>query len=144
MSSTVQSRLAAYFPDRSPTWIDLLIGILTGVEIGPDILSPATISWPAAVSGFLVFTIALGPGSNSSLGRWVSQWFRSIGILRRVVVIVLFALTVGIVSRFDAVPNAQIADAASGGLLATFLYLVTYIVWAGGVSDWESNRENGN
>lgn len=140
MPSTIQSRLAAYFPDRSPTWIDLLIAILIGVEVSPDVLSPATMSWPAAVTGFLVFSVALGPGANSSLGRRIGRWFRNIGVTGRFAVIVLFAIAAAITFRFDAVPNDLIADAATGGLLATFLYLSTYLLWTGEVSGWKRSQ----
>jgi len=141
MPSTIHSRLSAYFPDRSPTWIDLLIAILIGVEVGLDVISPATISWRAAVTGFLVFSVALGPGANSPLGRRIGRWFRNIGVTGRLVVIVIFTIAAVITVRFDTVPTDLIADAASGGLLSTFLYLITYILCAGGVSDWNLNRE---
>jgi len=142
MPSTIQSRLSAYFPDRSPTWIDVLIGILIGVEVGPDVLSPTTISWPAAVTGFLVFSVALGPGANSSLGRRIGQWFQSIGLTGRIAVIVLCAIAAVMTFQFDAMPNDLIADAANGGLFATLLYLITYVLWAGGVSGWKRSQEN--
>ncbi|ERG91319.1 MAG: hypothetical protein J07HQW1_01353 [Haloquadratum walsbyi J07HQW1] len=142
MPSAIQMRLSAYFPDRPPTWTEVLIGVLVGVQIVPDILSPFTVSWSAAITGFLAFSVALGPGANSSLGRQIGQWFREIGVTGRVAVIVVFALTTVVVFRFDAVPDALITDAASGGLFAVFLYLIIYILWAGEVSGWKSNREN--
>jgi hypothetical protein len=120
----------------------VIIGILISIDIGPNVFTPASLSWPAAVTGFLAFSVALGPGANSSFGQQIGQWFRSISVMRRIAAIVLFAVTVGVVMRFDAVPNALIADAATGGLLATLLYLIAYIVRAGGVSGWSGNRKS--
>ena len=140
--SNIQTRLSAFFPDRQPTWTEVIIGVLIGIDIGPDVLAPASLSWPAAVTGFLAFSVALGPGARSSFGRQIGQRFRSIGVTGRVAVIVLFAVTVGVVTRFDMVPSALIADVATGGLLATLLYLVTYLICAGGVSGLTSNRKN--
>lgn len=71
MPSNVQTRLSAYFPDRQPTWTDVLIGVLIGIDIGSDVLTPASLSWPATVTGFLSFSVALGPGARSSFGRQI-------------------------------------------------------------------------
>jgi hypothetical protein len=120
----------------------VVIGVLIGIDIGPNVLAPASVSWPAAVTGFLAFSVALGPGANSSVGHQIGQWFRGIGVPGRIAAIVLFAVTVGVITRFDAGPNALVVDAATGGLLATLLYLVAYIVRAGGVSGWKSTRKN--
>ncbi|ERG99136.1 MAG: hypothetical protein J07HQX50_00278 [Haloquadratum sp. J07HQX50] len=144
MPSGVRAILSAYFPDRSPTWAEVLTGALIGVSVGVDALSSATVSWPAGVAGFLIFTVALGPGANSSLGGQIGQWFRNISVTGRVAVIVLFMLITGVVLRFDAVPDALIADAASGGLLATLLYVIVYIAWAGEVSGWKADRDSGD
>ncbi|ERH07479.1 MAG: hypothetical protein J07HN4v3_03120 [Halonotius sp. J07HN4] len=142
MSSNSQTRLSAYFPDRQPTWTEVVIGVLIGIDIGPNVLPPASLSWPAAVTGFLAFSVALGPGANSSFGQQIGQWWRGIGVTRGIGAIVLFAVTAGVVTRFDAVPNALIVDAATGGLLATLLYLIAYIVRARGVSGWKDNSKS--
>jgi hypothetical protein len=144
MPSTIQSRLTAYFPDRPPTWTEVFLAALVGVDIGTDMLTPATLSWAAACTGFILFSVALGPGANSSLGRQIGYWFRSIGFTGRVAMIALFALTIGVVFRFEAVPHAVVADAAVGGLLATLVYLLVYIILAGEVSGWKSNQEIGD
>jgi hypothetical protein len=141
MLSGVRAILSAYFPDRPPTWAEVFTGALIGVSVGVDALSSATVSWPAAVTGFLIFTVALGPGANSSLGRHIGQWFRNISVAGRVTVIVLFILITGVVLRFDAAPDALIADAASGGLLAILLYVIVYIAWAGEVAGWKADRD---
>lgn len=141
MPSAVRSKLSAYFPERSPTWTELLVGVLLLIEVGSDWVSRSAISWPAAATGFLTFSIALGPGANTSLGERIARWFRNIGLSGRFVVIVLFAATVGVVVQFDSVLGALAADAASGGLLAVLLYLVVYVVLAGEVSKWKAVGE---
>jgi hypothetical protein len=90
MPSAIQMRLSAYFPDHPPTWTEVLIGALVGVQIVPDVLSPFTLSWSAAITGFLVFSVALGLGANSSLSRQIGEWFREIGVTGRVAVIGVF------------------------------------------------------
>jgi hypothetical protein len=115
---------------------------LIGIDIGPNVLPPASLSWPAVVTGFLAFSVALGPRANSSFGQQIGQWWRGIGVIRGIGAIVLFAVTAGVVTRFDAVPNALIVDAATGGLLATLLYLIAYIVRARGVSGWKDNSKS--
>lgn len=144
MPSSSVIQLSTYFPDRAPTWTEVLIGVLVGINFGFDVLSPETMSWPAVVAGFLVFSVALGPGGNSPFGRRVGQWFRDIGATGRLAVIGSFALSAIVMSRFNAVPYALIADAASGGLFACFLYLIAYLVLAKEVHGWKANQANGD
>lgn len=120
----------------------MLIGVLVGINVSYDIFNFAVVSWSAVATGFLVFSLALGPGANSFLGKRIGQWFRNIGVSGRSTVIVLFALGAVVTFQFDAVPADLIADAASGGLLATLLYLIAYVLWAGEVSGWKGNQEN--
>ena len=144
MPSSSVTWLSAYFPDRPPTWTEVLIGVLVGIDVGFDVLSPENMSWFAVAAGFLVFSVALGPGSNSSLGRRVGQWFRDIGVTGRLVAIGSFALSAFILSQSATVPYALIADAASGGLFACSLYLIAYLVLAKEVHGWKASQANGD
>lgn len=134
----VQSRFSKYFPNRTPTWTEVIISVLVVGMIAPDFLSPSTISWPAATVGFVIFAVAIGPASTTSLGKRIGQWFREIGVSGRAIAIILFAITVGAIFQLDWVPTSLINDATSGGLLAVFLYTVAYVAWAGEVSGWKS------
>jgi hypothetical protein len=134
----VQSRVAAWFPDRTPTWTEIIIAVLLTVTVATDFLSPSTISWLAVTVGFVVFAVAMGPAGNTSLGQRIGQWVREIGSSSRATAIILFAIAVGVIFQLDWIPVALISNAASGGLLAFILYTVAYVAWAGEVSGWNT------
>jgi hypothetical protein len=141
MPST-RPELAAYVPDRPPTWTEALLVTLLAVNIGVELVFSSQHSWAATGVGFLVFSAVLGPASNTATGNRIGHWFRGLHPAGRTAVIVLFALIVGVSYQIDAVPSTLIADAAIGGLIACTLYLLIYIALAGGVSGWVVDREN--
>jgi hypothetical protein len=134
----VQSGFSAYFPNRHPTWTEVIIAVLFAGSVAPDFLLLSTISWPAVAVGFVVFAVAVGPATNTSLGKRIGQWFRDIGISGRATAIILFLIAVVLLYQLDWVPNTFISDAASGGILAFIVYMVAYVVWAGEVSGWKA------
>ena len=129
----------AYFPDRPPTWLKVGITLLAVLTVGGRFLDGA-VSLPAVVAGFLLFAVAIGPGAASGVGKRVGQWFRGIGTARRALVIVLFAVTVAVLYRFDWVPRALLGDAASGGLLGIAVFVVLHALRAGGVDGWTTGQ----
>ena len=131
-----RSAIAAYFPDRPPTWTEVGLAALIVVPtlVPPFRSGPPSV--PALIGGFLTFTAALGPIANTTLGVRVGRWFRGIGKDGRAAVIVPFAVAVAAIFRIDAVPSELIADAAVGGLLACVLSVLAYVLLAGEVSGW--------
>ena len=136
-----RSAIAAYFPDRPPTWTEVgLAALIVVATLVPRFLSDPP-SVPALIVGFITFTAALGPIANTTLGARVGRWFRGIGAGGRAAVIVLFAVVVAVLFRIDAVPSDLIADAAVGGLLACVLYVLAYVLLAGEVSGWWTSEQ---
>ena len=82
--------VAAYFPERPPTWSEVVLTLLAVGTISGRLLTDS-VSVPLAVAGFLLFALALGPGSASGPGQRADQWFRDIGKRGRGSVIVLFS-----------------------------------------------------
>jgi len=125
----------AYFPDRPPTWLEVGLTLLVLGTVVGDFLSDS-VSLPAAVAGFLLFVVAIGPGAASGVGKRVGRWFRGIGTAGRAVVIVLFFVAVAVLSRFNWVPMGTLGDGASGGLVAVALFVVVHAARSGEVSGW--------
>lgn len=131
-----RSGVTRYFPDRPPTWLEVIIGALVVSMILPDFLAPKQLSWPAVLLGFLAFALAIGPVARTSFGIRIGCWFRAIGVTGRLVVISVFAFLVAIAAASDVVPLAPLSDAATGGLVAVLLYLLVYIATVREVSGW--------
>jgi len=131
--------VAAYFPDRPPTWLKVGITLLAVLTVGGRFLDGA-VSLPAVVAGFLLFAVAIGPGAASGVGKRVGQWFRGIGTVRRTLVIVSFAVAVAVLYQFGWVPVALLGDAASGGLLAVAVFVCVHAERAGGIDGWTADR----
>ena len=133
-----QFGFSKYFPNRAPTWTEVVIAVLLAGSTVTDFLSPSTISWPAVIVGFVVFAIAVGPAAATSFGKQVGQWFRGIGFGGRATAIILFIIGVTVLFQIDSIPRALIDDAATGGLLALISYMIVYVAWAGEVSGWKA------
>jgi hypothetical protein len=133
---------ARYFPDRSPTWTEVVVGLLVTVEILVEVTS-SEIALPAATLGFLTFALAVGPAANTGVGERVGGWFRARTVAERAVVIVLFFVVVVVTSRLEPVPGGLLSDFAVGGLGAVVCYLLAYLVWAGEISGRLLRRNNG-
>ena len=127
--------IGAYFPDHPPTWLEVGLTLLVLGTVAGDFLT-GSVSVPAAVAGFLLFAVVVGPGAASGAGKRVGRWFRGIGTAGRAVAIALFFVAVAVLSRFDWVPMATLSDAASGGLVAVALFVVVHAVRSGRVEGW--------
>lgn len=128
-----------YFPDRSPTWTEvLLVAMIVAFILVPEALGEVTMSWPAFVAGFLAFGIALGPAGATRAGKRVGEWFGAIGVEGRLAVIGAFAVAVIASRRIAVVPDELLADAAVGGLVMVVVYFLGHVALAGGVSGWRA------
>jgi hypothetical protein len=138
---SLESLPARYFPDRSPTWAEVVVGLLAAFEILSELLFSG-VSLPAAVVGFSLFGLALGPAANTGVGRRVGRWFRSRAVAERAALIVMFFTVVVATSRLELVPGSLLSDFAVGGLAAVVCYLFAYLAWAGEISGrWFRQRD---
>jgi len=136
---TFQLAVSKWFPDRPPTWTEVIIAVFVAVAIFPDLLSPSTMSWPMFVVGFLSVPFAVGPIARTAFGRWVGRWYRRIGAVGRAIVIGLFMFAVLSVVRTGPLSSSLVRDFGVGGMVATFVYLIAHLMWAGTVSGWRVN-----
>ena len=121
-----------YFPDRPPTWAEV-VGSVATTFLLPNMLSGIG-SVTVAAAGFLLFVLAL------PLKR-VEDWFHRIGMGGRVLLI--FGVFAGVQLIAELAPELTpiLADAATGGLLATLLYFTAFLVRERTVSGWTATRE---
>jgi len=129
--------VGSYFPDRPPTWAEVLATLSGVVTVVAE--QDGSMSLPVAAAGFLLCLVALGPGAATAGGQWLGRWFRGLdGVDRGLALFVLFA-TVAVVSLVTRVPESGLTDALTGTLLAVLLYLLVHVVRAGGVSGWTTD-----
>ncbi|MBX0286891.1 hypothetical protein [Haloarcula salinisoli] len=131
--------VGTYFPERPPTWAEVVTTLLVTATVVPEFLDD-TVSLPIAVAGFVLFALAVGPGANSSIGQRVGQWFRDIGKHDRALAIFVFLVTMAVLSLVAEALVVVLADAAAGGMMAVALYVFVHAVRAGGVEGWMSDE----
>ncbi|WP_226005546.1 hypothetical protein [Natrinema salinisoli] len=130
-----------YFPDRSPTGLEVTSGIAGGALAALQFVT-ASVSWPVVVLRFLATAVALGPAAATSLGKRIGEWFRGIGARGRGTAIVLFVVIAGLLVLSRTIPPVLLRDVSTGILLAGFLYTVAHLAWAGEVSGWTTDRDS--
>ena len=121
-----------YFPNRPPTWAEV-VGSVATTFLLPNMLSGIG-SVTVAAAGFILFMLAL------PLKR-VEDWFHRIGMGGRVLFI--FGVFAGVQLIAELAPELTpiLADAATGGLLATMLYFTAFLARKRTVSGWTATRE---
>lgn len=132
--------VGAWFPDRPPTWIDVLVGAFAVGWVAFELVvdDPVVPAWLAV--GFLAFVLAVGPVANSAVGARIGAWFRGIGVLGRATVIVGFAVAVVVVrSRVD-VPDAAVTSFAGGIIGGVALLVALHLLQARTVEGWTGDR----
>jgi hypothetical protein len=128
----IRHRLSGYFPDRPPTWTDIiLIGLIT-MSVAANALPASTIAWSAVAAGFLVLTSVVILTAFLPLD--IGGLFDKIGGLGRLFAVFLIVIVV-LSLHFVIAPSVPIYDAVLGVLFAAVLYLVVYV--AGTISGWE-------
>lgn len=129
--------LGRWFPESSPTWTDILIGLLVLVWIPLNVGHLQTIYWGWLLFGFVIGLVSVGLLANSPMGEQVGTWFRKIGALGRAISILSFAVVVWIVSGRINVPSEIVTSAVGGFMIFLFLYLLLYILYSGKISGWK-------
>ncbi|ATW87253.1 hypothetical protein halTADL_0440 [Halohasta litchfieldiae] len=132
-------RLSTYVPDRPPTWTEVGLAVLVVVTHGLSLQFRSP--WlPAVLAGFVLFSLAIGPVANSTVGRRVGDWFRTIGYRGRGTLIVLFAIGVAVGAQSPVVPTLLLADIGYGGLGACVLFTALHLIVARDVSGWSTDE----
>ena len=133
MSASVPSR---WFPDRAPTWSEVLLTPASVFMVTTILMTSPGVSWPAVALGVVLTVTTLGPFTATASGRRFDDWGRKQSPRQRAAVILLFAGGVWLVAELALVPPAWLTNAAVGVLLGTAVYVVGHVADAGTISGW--------
>jgi hypothetical protein len=122
-----------YFPNRPPTWAEVLGTVGTAGFLLPNLAAEID-SLTVAAAGFILFLLAL-PFET------VENWFHRIGMSGRVLLI--FGVFAGVQLIAELAPQLTpiLVDVSTGGLLATLLYFTVFLARERTVSGWTASRE---
>jgi len=122
-----------YFPNRPPTWAEVLGTVGTAGFLLPNLAAEID-SLTVAAAGFILFLLAL-PFET------VENWFHRIGMSGRVLLI--FGVFAGVQLIAELAPQLTpiLIDVSTGGLLATLLYFTVFLLRERTVSGWTASRE---
>jgi hypothetical protein len=76
-------KMGIYLPDRSPTWLDVLIVVFGSIVIGSMLQSLSPSSLPAVALGFVGAAILLGPVAQTRVGKRIDEWETEIRFLAK-------------------------------------------------------------
>lgn len=135
MKRHVTAELAGWIPDRSPTWIEVIIIASVVVQVPVVLTGNEPVSTLAVALGFFVTVVAVGPVAHSSVGKVVGRWFRDIGKRGRATAIVAYAVGVWITNTVVGIP-VEVFHAGFGSLLAGAVFMLAHVLTARTVSGW--------
>jgi hypothetical protein len=101
---------------------------------------PLLWSWVAV--GFVALVVAAGPGANSTPGKKLGHWFRSIGVAGRATAISLFIISVWVVQTTFAVPYRPVLSFGAGIISAVPLVVAIHVLIAGRPTGWRANASD--
>jgi hypothetical protein len=127
-----------WFPDRPPTWMEVVSTALMWIPLAITLSPFDSISWTWAVVGFVSFAVAMGPARNTTLGRRVGEWFGNISVAGRGTVIVVFAIIVWWTMFTVDVPTVPVNSYVAGAWVAITLYTLAYLADAGEIDGWSA------
>ncbi|MGA9400503.1 hypothetical protein [Haladaptatus sp.] len=127
-----------WFPDRPPTWGEILPTTLISFSLAADPSVFDTISWAWVAVGFVLTGIGLGPARATALGKRFGQWFRDIGVTGRISAIILFFVVAWGTLLTVEIPIAVIDSFVVGMWAALILYFLAHIAHAGEISGWRA------
>ncbi|MFC5970421.1 hypothetical protein ACFPYI_03675 [Halomarina salina] len=131
----MQRRATRWFPDRSPTWLEVLLGLGAIGQVAITAYT-GTLVWRWFGVGFAVFILAMGPASATTAGERFGAWFRTIGVGGRVALIVAFAVVLWTVSLTESVSAATLKSLGLGGLAACLVYFLAFLIIEREVEGW--------
>jgi len=121
-----------YFPDRPPTWAEV-VGSVATTFLLPNFVADID-SITVAAAGFILFLLAL-PFET------VENWFHRIGMAGRLLLIFGVFAGVQLIAELAPALTPTLVDIATGGLLATLLYFTIFLLRERTVSGWTASRE---
>ena len=122
-----------YFPDRPPTWVEVIGTVATVGFLLPDLVADID-SLTVAAAGFVLFLLALPLKA-------VEDWFHWIGMAGRFLFIAGVFMGVQLVAELAPQLTPLLIDASTGGLLAVLLYFTAFLARERTVSGWTATRE---
>ena len=105
--------LSAWLPNRQVTLLDVFFGVTAGIWVLVGFWR-LSLLWLWVTVGFSAFMLAAGPAGNLALGRSLGEWFRSIGIAGRAIVIGLVVSAVWAVETLFDIPDTLLTSFAIG------------------------------
>lgn len=132
----VLSALSEQFPDRPPTWNDIVIAVIAISWMPLYRTDLGEISWAMAMGGFVSFFVIRGPVANSTIGMRFGSWWKAIGLRGRAVGIILYAVGVWITSQLIYIPVTLVSSIVAGGMLAIAVFVFLRVLSAREVSGW--------
>lgn len=131
----MQAKLSTLFPNRPPTWSEVLVAtgffVLYGRQLVFDIFAGSVASWPAVIAG-IALPICFALVWKSSLGTGFGQWYESKSRMSRIVVTIAVA-TIIMTGPFWA-PTVLYLTAVRSFLIGYFVYIVAHLVWTREIS----------
>jgi hypothetical protein len=128
--------LRRWFPERPPTWTDILVALFVLVWLPLNVGYLQTIYWGWLLFGFGIGLVSIGPLANSPIGDQVGTWFRKIGMLGRAISILSFGVVVWMVRRQVTIPSDIVTSAVGGFMISLLLYVLMHLLYSGEISGW--------
>ena len=134
------NRLTTYFPDRTPTWTEVVVVLLVIVGFVPSYYATPPRSWIVFVAGFVLALVLVGPVANSRIGRRVKDSFDRFPPVARVFLLTFVILGIGIPFWVGPLPNWILGDATIGAVISMLVYYIAFVAVSGEISGWTTQQ----
>lgn len=134
----VPQTVSNWFPDRPPTWMEVVPTALMWIPLAISLSPFDSISWTWGAVGFVLCGFGMGPAGTTSLGKRFGQWFRDIGVAGRTVSIVFFAVGVWWTMFTVDIPTVPVNSYVAGMCLSLVASLLAYLADAGEIDGWSA------
>lgn len=125
------------FPDRAPTWLEVVTAVAAVVHIAGALLADDTLIPLHAGAGFFSGLILMGPIAASLAGTAVDARFQSTTKRQRGAFILLWIAVVVVATQaFGLEVPASFDDFLTGFLLAYAVMVVGHVVSTGAIDGW--------
>lgn len=128
--------LSALFPDRTPTWTDVLVGLLALAWIPLQLRGRGSIAPLPAALGFVAVLTLLGPVAATSVGRRAERRFRETDPVVRAMLVLVLLVPLLAALRLTDPPSAAVVGGAVGGMVGIAAFVLLHVLHAGEVSGW--------
>jgi hypothetical protein len=125
-----------WLPDRTPTWTDVLVGVLGAVLFLSSLTTLARPGWAWVAAGFVATVVVLGPVAQSSVAARVGEWSRAGGTLVGVALVATFVAVAWLLRDVVGVPQPVLSGLASGVFLASAAFVAAHVLARRTVEGW--------